>query len=154
MSIENLLQNLNQTSLSWLNLNLKSWPNLASESLPRFNFVTSTKHQQQNNQNTNQNLAWLQLKILTKLKVGIKFSFMTKPQLPNLQQTVANMILMSNISNSNNLNKFWVVIYTPGLNQSGLLNRSESVSESVSETSIPNDRTRGRWKNTHFFCWC
>ena len=34
---------------------------------------------------------------------------MTNPQLPNLQQTVANTIL---ISNSNNLNKFWVVIFT------------------------------------------
>ena len=35
-----------------------------------------------------------------------KLSFMTKPQLPNLQQTVANTILITNISNSNNLNKF------------------------------------------------
>ena len=35
-----------------------------------------------------------------------KFSFMTKPQLPNLQQTVADTILIINISNSNNLNKF------------------------------------------------
>ena len=26
----------------------KSWPNLASESRPRFNFISSTKHQQQN----------------------------------------------------------------------------------------------------------
>jgi len=33
-------------------------------------------------------------------------SFMTKPQLPNLQQTVANMFLNTNISNSNNINKF------------------------------------------------
>ena len=37
---------------------------------------------------------------------------MTKPQLPNLQQTVANMILITNINNSNNLNKFWVAIFT------------------------------------------
>ena len=37
---------------------------------------------------------------------------MTNPQLPNLQQTVANTILIINISNSNNLNKFWVVIFT------------------------------------------
>ena len=35
-----------------------------------------------------------------------KFSFMTKPQLPNLQQTVSGTILIINISNSNNLNKF------------------------------------------------
>ena len=40
-----------------------------------------------------------------------KFSSMTKRQLPN-QQTVANIILSINISNSNNLNKFWVNIFT------------------------------------------
>ena len=40
-----------------------------------------------------------------------KFSFMTKPQLSNLQQTVAKGILIINISNSNNLNKFWVSIF-------------------------------------------
>ena len=32
-----------------------------------------------------------------------KFSFMTKPQLPNLQQTVADTILIININNSNKL---------------------------------------------------
>ena len=37
---------------------------------------------------------------------------MIKPQLPNLQQTVADKILIINISNSNNLNKFWVGIFT------------------------------------------
>ena len=31
---------------------------------------------------------------------------MTKPQLLNLQQTVANMILIINIDNSNNINEF------------------------------------------------
>ena len=41
-----------------------------------------------------------------------KLSFMTKPQLRNLQQTVANAILINKISNSNNLNKFWVGIFT------------------------------------------
>ena len=41
-----------------------------------------------------------------------KFSFMTKPQLLNLQQTVANMILIININNSNNINEFWVGIFT------------------------------------------
>ena len=35
---------------------------------------------------------------------------MTKPQLTNLQQTVANAIFI--ISNSNNINKFWVGIFT------------------------------------------
>ena len=37
---------------------------------------------------------------------------MTKLQLPILQQPVANTILIINFSNSNNLNKFWVVIFT------------------------------------------
>ena len=46
--------NLDQISISEtsLNLNLKSSPNLASESWPRFNFVNSTKHQQQNTDQT------------------------------------------------------------------------------------------------------
>ena len=37
---------------------------------------------------------------------------MTKPGLPDLQQTVANTILIPKISNSNNLFKFWVGIFT------------------------------------------
>ena len=37
--------------------------------------------------------------------------FITKRQLQN-QQAVANMILSINISNINNLNKFWVGIFT------------------------------------------
>ena len=41
-----------------------------------------------------------------------KFSFMNNPQRPNLQQTVANTILIITISNINNLNKFWVGIFT------------------------------------------
>ena len=41
-----------------------------------------------------------------------KFSFMTNPQLPNMQQTVAITILSINIGNSNNLNKFWVGIFS------------------------------------------
>ena len=40
-----------------------------------------------------------------------KFGFMTKPQLANMQQTVGDTILIINISNSNNLNKFWVAIF-------------------------------------------
>ena len=41
-----------------------------------------------------------------------KSTFMIKPQLPNLQKTVANMILIIIIRNSNNLNKFWEGIFT------------------------------------------
>ena len=40
------------------------------------------------------------------------FGFITKPQLPSMQQTVANTILITNISNSNNLNKFWFGVST------------------------------------------
>ena len=38
--------------------------------------------------------------------------FRTTRQLPNLQQTVANIILIIDISNSNIINKFWVSIFT------------------------------------------
>ena len=38
--------------------------------------------------------------------------FMNKPQLPNLQHTVAITILINNISNSNNLDQFCVGIFT------------------------------------------
>ena len=37
---------------------------------------------------------------------------MTKPQILNLQQAVANPILITNISNRNKLNKFSVGIFT------------------------------------------
>ena len=45
------------------------------------------------------------------LKSEQKFNFMNKRQLPN-QQIIANMVLSINISNSNNLDKFWVDIFT------------------------------------------
>ena len=71
---------------------------------------------------------------------------MTKRQLPN-QQAVANMILSNNISNSNNLNKFWVGIFK---GQSIKFTKRELGSQLVSQlvsqllTSIANDRTRVR----------
>ena len=60
---------------------------------------------------------------------------MTKPGLPDLQQTVANTILIINISNSNNLDKFWFGIFTRQghINQVYLTGVSEWVSESVSQ---------------------
>ena len=85
------------------------------------------KHQQQNNDQTKIHLGFnilqnisrkklteLQLQILPELqlqnfdqtlcsKSEQKVSFLTKPQLPNLQQIVANKII---ISNSYNINKF------------------------------------------------
>ena len=68
-------------------------------------------------------MAKLQLQILPELqlqnidqtlcsKSEQKFIFMNNPQLPNLQQTLANTILTINISNSNNINKFWDDIFT------------------------------------------
>ena len=59
-----------------------------------------------------QNLALLSLDQPLCPKSEQKFSFMTKRQLPN-QKAVANLILSINISNSKNLNKFWVGIFTP-----------------------------------------
>ena len=67
-----------------------------------------------------------------------KLSFITKPQLPNLQQTVADTILIINILNSNNLDKFWVGNFTRQ-GQSSLLNGSECVSEWVTWVSQWSD---------------
>ena len=74
------LRNLNQTSAA------KYWPNFSSKIPPELQL-----------QNLDQTLCW---------KSEQKFSFMTEPQPPNLQQAVANAILSININNSNNLNKF------------------------------------------------
>ena len=91
------------------------------------------------------------ISILTKLKLKIlvkpSFRILTKPcaqslnksltfwpnlSFQNLQQTVANTILIINISNSNNqvLSR---QLHTPGSHQSSLLSRSELVSKSVSD---------------------
>ena len=106
----------------------KSWSNFI------FSILTFlTKHQLQL-QNLDQPLC---------SKSELKFSFMTKRQLLN-QQAVANMILSINISNSNNLNKFWVGIFT----RQGHINQvyQTGVSQSVSElvTRVNNDRTQVR----------
>ena len=52
-----------------------------------------------------------------------------------MQQTVANTILITNIINSNNLNKFWVGIFTRQghINQVYLTAVSQLVSQLVSE---------------------
>ena len=98
LSIKFKLQNLDQTQLqnldqdsTWIQHNLY-------------------KYQQKK-------LSKLQLQILSELqlqnfdqtlcsKSEQKFYCMTKPQVPNLQQTIANTIHIINISNKNNLNKF------------------------------------------------
>ena len=46
------------------------------------------------------------------LKVWTKVKFYVQTSASNLQQTYANTIFIINISNSNNLNKFWVGIFT------------------------------------------
>ena len=61
-----------------------------------------------------QNIAFLQALSLDQPLFGHKAKLLFRlwaRQLPN-QQAVANMILSINISNSNNLNKFWVAIFT------------------------------------------
>ena len=68
-----------------------------------------------------QNLAWISTSNLDQTfcsKSEQKFSFMTKRQLLNLQQTVANMILIIKIGNRSNINKS---------------TKRESVNQSVSE---------------------
>ena len=105
------LQNLNQTSAFRQNLSLKSQP--------RLKFTATTKHQQGNtDQASASNLAWTStskswpnLETLCS-KSEQKLNFMTKLHLPNLHQTVVSTFLIINMSNSNNLNKFWVVIFT------------------------------------------
>ena len=77
------LRNLNETS--------------AAKYIPNFSFKISPD---------------LQLDQTLCSKSEQKFSFMSEPQLPNLPQTVANTILIINISNIHNLNKFWVGIFT------------------------------------------
>ena len=96
----------------------KYWPNIASAS-------RLTKIQLHNLCKTSVVKYWpnSSLKILPELqlqnldqtfcsKSEQKFRLITKPQLPSMQQTVANTVLITNISNSNNLNKFWVGILT------------------------------------------
>ena len=76
------------------------------------------KHQQQNNDQTSASKSCLNInfKILTKLwnlvlKGWTKNLTLWSNHLPNLHQNVVNMFLIVNMSNSNNLNNFWVVIF-------------------------------------------
>ena len=76
------------------------------------------------------------------------FSYMTKPQLPNMQQTVANTILIINISNSNKPQQVLSShLHTPGSYQSSLLNRSEWVSQWVSE-SVSHWQALPKWSDS------
>ena len=70
---------------------------------------------------------------------------MTKLHLPNLHQNVVNTILIINMSNTNNLNKFEVSSSHARV-KSIKFTKQEWVSQLVSQlvTSIPNDRTQVR----------
>ena len=82
ISIKIQLRNLCKTSAA------KYWPNSSLKILPELQ-----------HQNLEQTLC---------SKSEQKFGFITKPQLPSMQQIVANTIFIINISKSANLNKFWV----------------------------------------------
>ena len=91
---------LTLTSKSWPNIHLITSPSLSSKILINFQFQNFVWASTSN--------SWPNLV----LKVWTKFTFITKPQLLNLQQTVANMILIINIDNSNNINVLWIGIFT------------------------------------------
>ena len=113
------LQNLNQTSPFRQNLNLKilTKPNQnldqewTSYPQPTISSKIMTKLQLQNLAWTSTSKSWPNLETLCS-KSEQKLNFMTKLHLPNLHKTVVNTNLIINLSNSNNLNKFWVVIFT------------------------------------------
>ena len=133
ISTKHQLQNLNQASAFWRNLNLKLLTKPIFRILTKIELHNHMKHQQQNNDQTKIHLGFnilqnISRKELTKLQIQIlpeiqlqnldqtfcskseqTFSFLTKPRLPNLQQIGTNTII---ISNSYNINKFWVGIFT------------------------------------------
>ena len=78
-SSESWLKNqfLNQTSASLSNS--KSRPNIASESRPRFNFITSTKHQHQNAEQTP----------ASKSCLNFNFKILTNPCAQSLNKSLA-----------------------------------------------------------------
>ena len=92
----------------------EGWVQLTKVSQPRFNFMTlqiSFPAAKCWPNSSSKILPELQLQNLDQTlcsKSEPKFSSITKPQLPNMQQTVANKVLIINISNSYNINNFWV----------------------------------------------
>ena len=100
-----------------------SYTNL--DQIPKFKI--STKHQHLDQTLTSK--SWPNNHFITSQNKQTKFCFVTKLQLPNLHTTAVKTFLITNISNSNNFNKFWVGIFTSHTShQSSLLNRSELVS--------------------------
>ena len=137
------LQNLNQTSTFWLNLKF----NVLTK--PSFRILTKVKPH-----NFNQapaSIYWpdLSFTILPGFQLWVidqtlcskseqKFNFMTKLQLPHLHQIVVNMSFSINITNSNNLNKFWVGIFT----RQGHINQVYFTQVSQLVTRKADDQTR------------
>ena len=118
--IELHLQNLDPAFTSKSQLNITSSTKLGIQNT-KPSFSISTKIQLHNLCKTSAAKYWpnASLKILPELqhqnldqtlcsKSEQKFGFITKPQLPSMQQIVANTIFIINISKSANLNKFWV----------------------------------------------
>ena len=150
ISIKHQLQIFNQTSASQLNLKLKSWPNLASEYWPRFNFVTSTKHQQQNTDQTS----------ASKSRLNFNFKILTKPCAqslnksltlwPNLRFHICNKLLPTRSSSSTSATIKTSTSFELASSKARVTSikftKRQWVSESVREwvTSIANDRTRVR----------
>ena len=64
----------------WINLNFKILTNLASESRPRFNFISSTKHQQQNTDKTS----------APKSHLSFNFKILTKPCAQSLNNNLSS----------------------------------------------------------------
>ena len=82
------------------------------------------------------------LQILTEYWPNPSLEILNNHQCQNLYKSVANTTLITNISNNNNTNKYWVGIFTIQGWQSSLNNISEWVSELL--TREANDLTRLR----------
>ena len=91
------------------------WPNLRLKVL--------TKNIFENLDQTSASILWLKF----------KFQISTKPQFQNHAQTVVNTFLSINISNTNNIKKFWVDIFKDQSHTNQVYYIKTAVSESVSD---------------------
>ena len=139
------VQNLDQAPTSKFQPNIsimtklklkESWLNLASESRPRLNFITTTKHQRQNNDQISASKSCLNLKTQS----------LNLTLWPNFTFQICTKLLSARLSSST-----WVTVttstsFTSAIKFTKRYGVSEWVSQSVSQlvTSITNDRTRDR----------
>ena len=115
ISTKHQLQNFNQTSASRLNLKFTILSRISTKiQLHNLYKTSATKYWPNSSFKfcLNFNFKILTIPCAQSLNKSLALWTILTPQLPNLQQTVANTILNINISNSNNLNKFWVGIFT------------------------------------------